>query len=221
MIRILTIALLAVTAILPTAAQLSDSTTGGSAEARGENKDTPGYHWASQGQSLGTNSANYSGDTTGGPEWVRPFADGTCCSGLGPVTYDTEIFYVREAGLYDISSVQTGYDGYLFIYGETFDPLNQTAGFIAGDDDGNGGIGTSDIEGVMLEADTVYTIVTTGFELGQEGPYTNTISGPGAIVIGSVPVTIPTLGEWGLIAFMTLLAGVAVVYSRKSRTQAV
>lgn len=131
----------------------------------------------------GTNQ--YSSSNVGGPEWVRPFADGTCCSGLGPVRYHSMEFYVDTAGSYSVNSVQNGWDGYLFVYVSPFDPLNQTANFVAGDDDGNGGIGTSDIDAIALAANVTYIAVTTGFANGDEGTFTNTITGPGGVYLGA------------------------------------
>jgi uncharacterized repeat protein (TIGR01451 family) len=60
---------------------------------------------------------------------------------------------------------------------------------VTGDDDGPGGIGTSEISSVALTAGVTYFVVTTGFENGQEGPFTNTISGPGDINLGTAGPT--------------------------------
>lgn len=125
---------------------------------------------------------SYDATTVGGMEWNRPFASGTCCSGLGPVRYSAQEFYVNVEGSYDLSSLQNSFDGYVLVYVDEFDPLAQTANFVAGDDDGVGGIGTSDIDGMILDANRTYIIVTTGFENGAEGTFTNTISGPGTSV---------------------------------------
>lgn len=163
---------------------------------------------------LGGNSNSYSGDTTGGPLWDRPFASGTCCSTLGPVSYQIEYLRVGATGEYNLLSEQD-FDGYIFIYQDTFDPLDQEANFVAGDDDGPGGIGTSEILGVTLEADRTYIIVTTAFSAGLEGVYTNTVEGPGDIRFGLA--SIPTLGEWGMVAFVMLLAGAGVFLSRRGR----
>lgn len=125
-------------------------------------------------------------DATSPYIWDRAFADGTCCSGLGPVSYDVYgPFTVDVTGAYDVSSVQVGsWDGYLFVYQNCFDPLDQTTNYVAGDDDGNGGIGTSDIEGVTLTTGVEYFIVTTGFAAGDFGPYETTITGPGSVTCG-------------------------------------
>lgn len=129
----------------------------------------------------------YSGTTVGGPNWDRPFADFSGISGLGPVTYHQQLFYVDLDGAYDVSSVQTGgWDGYLFVYVDSFDPLDQLTNGVAGDDDGVGGIGTSDIVGAPLQAGHQYFAITTGFANGDEGPLDNTISGPGNVFLGPI-----------------------------------
>jgi hypothetical protein len=166
-------------------------------------------------------SANYTGTNVGGIDWTRPFADGTCCSGLGPVKYSAQEFSVSAAESCDVLSVQNGWDGYLFVYSSPFDPNNQTANFVAGDDDGGGGIGTSDIIGVNLAPATTYVVVTTGFANGDEGTFANTINCPTATVtLGAfidVPaVPAPAMGAGGLtvLALILGLVGIAVVRSR-------
>lgn len=124
----------------------------------------------------------YSGDITGGASWDRPFSDCSGISGLGPVTYEAQQFYVDTAGTYDFSSIQS-YDGYLLLYIDPFDPTNQLNNCLGGDDDGGGGIGTSDFS-FALTANTTYVLVMTAFANGDVGTYTNTISGPGNIVLG-------------------------------------
>lgn len=130
-------------------------------------------------------TANYTASTVGGISWSRPFADCTGLSGLGPVVLHSQQFSVGTAGAHTISSVQTGgWDGYIFVYQNAFDPTQPNTNCVIGDDDGNGGIGTSDIDSVMLMPGITYFLVTTGFENGEEGSFTNTISGPGTITLG-------------------------------------
>ncbi len=156
-------------------------------------------------------------DSTSPDIWVRPFSDGTCCSGLGPVSYQVYgPFQVSTTGNYNIESIQTGWDGYLFIYENAFDPTNQSTNYVAGDDDGNGGIGTSNIDAVPLTAGTNYYIVTTGFAAGDFGAYTTAITGAGTATC-IPPAPIPTMGEWGLIllSLLTLTLGVVTVMRRQ------
>ncbi len=144
-------------------------------------------------------TVNYNGTITGEPTWTRPFADCTGATGLGPMEFQVQQFSVTVTGAYDVTSVQTGgWDGYLFVYQIAFDPNNPNTNCVIGNDDGGGGIGTSDIRGVALTAGTQYFVVTTAFENGETGAFTNTISGPGTIVLGTggpaVVVTKTTAG---------------------------
>lgn len=166
-------------------------------------------------------TVSYTGTNVGGPEWDRPFADGTCCSGLGPVRYTTQEFSLSSADTCDIESIQDEYDGYLLIYSAPFSATSQTVNFVAGDDDGDGGIGTSNIDGLALAGSTTYVAVTTGFENGEEGAFTNTISCPTAVVtlggfVATAPVSAPTMSASGLalLGALMLVVGLVVVRSR-------
>lgn len=131
-------------------------------------------------------------DATSPDVWDRPFANGTCCSGLGPVSYDVYgPFTVDVTGLYTVDSDQDGgaWDGYIFLYENCFDPLDQTTNFVAGDDDGPGGVGTSQILDVTLNAGTEYYLITTGFGAGDFGDFTNTITGVGTVTCGGPVLT--------------------------------
>ena len=130
-------------------------------------------------------------DATSANTWDRPFAAGTCCSGLGPVSFSVYgPFTVDTDGDYTFNSVQA-FDGYVFLYETSFDPLDPLVGFITGDDDGAGGIGTSDLDDVALVTGTEYFFITTAFSAGDFGAYTTTITGPGAVSCGSgAPATV-------------------------------
>ncbi len=132
-----------------------------------------------------TNTVMYSSTNVGGPQWDRPIGCGPTISGLGPVRYHVQAFVVDANGNYDINSVQS-YDGYIHLYANSFDPNppNQPTNCIASNDDGGGGIGTSDILGQALTAGTPYFLVTSAFGNGDEGTFTNTLSGPGNISLG-------------------------------------
>ena len=131
-------------------------------------------------------TVNYSNTTVGGPTFTRQVGNCTGPSGTGVgVNYHVQAFSVDTTGAYDVTSVQDGgWDGYLFVYQNAFDPLNSGTNCVAGDDDGAGGIGTSDILGVALTAGTPYFVVTTGFDPAESGTFTNTIAGPGNISLG-------------------------------------
>jgi hypothetical protein len=94
-----------------------------------------------------------------------------------------------RAALWTIDSVQTGgWDGYIHLYQNAFDPNNQLTNLLAGDDDGPGGIGTSQILNIDL-APGVYVLVTSGFAAGDAGPYDTTISGAGPTIMFSGDTT--------------------------------
>lgn len=128
----------------------------------------------------------YSGTLVGAPSWARPFADCTGLSGLGPVGFHSQPFFVSAAGGYDVASIQTGWDGFVFIYESNFDPNAPNTNCIAGNDDGIGGIGTSNIDDAPLTVGTQYFLITTAFENGEEGPFDNSIDGPGTVTLGGL-----------------------------------
>lgn len=121
------------------------------------------------------------GDTTGVLDsWNRTFADFSGISGLGPVLYVTHPMFVDAAGSYHFATVANGWDNYAFLYETSFDPLNQLVNGLAGDDDGNGGIGTTDFD-FVLDPSKDYIVVITGFANGDVGTYTLEVTGPGGV----------------------------------------
>lgn len=157
----------------------------------------------------------YSASNVGGVSWDRPLFTGICCSLLGPVLLHQQTFTVSANDSCNISSVQNDWDGFLLLYSAGFDPANPTVNFLAANDDGVGGIGTSEINAVSLNAGTTYHVVTTGYNAGEEGDFTNTITCPSALVaiggIGTPPqpstfVPVPSLGQFARIV-LGLLAG--------------
>ena len=132
-------------------------------------------------------SVNYNGTITGAPTWTRPFADCTGATGLGPMEFSVQQFSVLANGSYDVSSVQNGWDGYIFVYQTAFDPINPNTNCVVGNDDGNGGIGTSDIVGVALVAGTQYFVVTTAFDVGGWADWERA---------RNAAVADPAVGEW-------------------------
>ena len=164
-------------------------------------------------------SVNYAGNTTGAPTWARPFADGSCCSGLGPVRYVVQVFHISANDTCTINSNQPGFDGFLLLYTDPFNPAAQTVNYVAGNDDGLGGIGTSTIS-LALTGGTTYQLVTTGFEAGEEGAFTNTITCPVAnvtLAAAPPPHVVPTLGETALMILggLTALMGVVLLGRRR------
>ena len=64
--------------------------------------------------------------------------------------YETVDISVTETGLYDILATWDGYDGYLLLYEDTFDPNDPCTNLIAFSDDFEG-VGASRIEDIVLE----------------------------------------------------------------------
>lgn len=134
-------------------------------------------------------SANWMGTNVGGFSFDRAI-NCSSVSGLGPVLGSEQMFYVDTTGAYDFSSTQS-YDGYIHIYQIEFDSTNSLMNCVVGDDDGPGGIGTSEILGAALTAGVQYIAVTSAFAAGDEGTFENTISGAGDVQLGAVIGTEP------------------------------
>ncbi|MFC7358256.1 HYR domain-containing protein, partial [Jejudonia soesokkakensis] len=113
--------------------------------------------------------------------WDRPVGTGPTISGLGPVSYHVYgPFMVSSDGNYTIDSTQD-YDGYIHLYEIAFDPTDQLTNLLAGNDDGPGGIGTSQIVDQPLVTGTEYFLVTSAFAAANFGNFTNSITGPGSV----------------------------------------
>lgn len=155
--------------------------------------------------------AAWSGTTVGGFVYDRAIGCGPSISGLGPVQGSIQPFTVATTGAYNASSVQDGWDGYLHIYINEFIPTDPTANCVAADDDGNGGIGTSDIEGVELTAGVQYFAVTSGFAAADEGTFTNSISGAGGVALGllGATVSVPSSNVYSLLILSLLVLVIA------------
>ena len=102
------------------------------------------------------------------------------------------------------------YDGYIHLYVDAFDPLDQLNGLLAGDDDGAGGIGTSEILGIALLANTQYYLVTSAFAAGDVGNFENMIAdmvGDATITLGMLPTDVPEPGTLLLVGLGLLGMG--------------
>lgn len=136
----------------------------------------------------------FSGDNTGGPTWDRVYINGdgtsgSCTiSGVGPVSSEVILFHVDTTGLYTIYTAWTGYDGFLNLYENTFNPLDQCLDHIALDDDGPGGLADSEIIDISLTAGLQYYLIANGYAAGDEGPFAGTFNGVGTAILGVVPV---------------------------------
>lgn len=128
---------------------------------------------------------SYSGQVSAASaEFQRPNAS---CQTLGVAItrFNALPIQVDVTGNYQINSQQTGFDGVLLVYEESFGSFDientPLVGCIAGNDDFNGDESVSQINSVRLEAGTDYLIVTAGFNPNELGSFDNTISGPGRV----------------------------------------
>jgi len=148
----------------------------------------------------------FAGDTTGGPTWNRPLSGNppSGLSGVGTATpYEVISFNVTADGLYDFLNTASGWDNFLFLYQGSFDPLDQFANVIIGNDDFPS-IGLSGFDDISLVTGVTYLAVTTGFANDDFGAYTLSITGPGAVVPPGGAVPEPT--TWAM-----MLAGLGAV----------
>lgn len=119
----------------------------------------------------------FSGSNVGQPSFNRPSS--SCSATVTSVRYRAQTFFLPDnANCYIVSSQD--YDGYVHLYQGGFNPANPTANCVAGDDDGELGIGTSRIP-ADLNANSItltsglYTLVTSSFTTNQIGSFQNTI----------------------------------------------
>ena len=125
---------------------------------------------------------SYSDTTIGKPFWTRPNEGTTCTLSANSVRYHVQAFVVDTSGSYSMVSIQN-YNGYLHLYQDSFNPLDQCANYLKGDD--NSGLGSNQSElSYSLEAGRVYYLVTSGFASASTGTFTNNIArdGGGGVV---------------------------------------
>lgn len=148
------------------------------------------------------------GDTTGAPTFNRAFADFSALSAVGTdVHYNTYTFTVSVSGDY-IFNTTAAFDSFVYLYENSFDPMDATAnGLIADDDQILGNTFSSSGFETELTAGTTYIYVTAGFGNSDAGMYSTTIAGVGA----TMPV--PEVQTYLMMALG--LAGLAVLRRRQ------
>ncbi|MCO5198331.1 MAG: hypothetical protein M9941_11370 [Anaerolineae bacterium] len=120
---------------------------------------------------------SYSNTTTGKPFWTRPNEGATCTLSTNSVRYHVQAFVVDTSGSYGLSSQQSGWNGYIHLYQDSFNPLAPCANYITGDDDALSSSSSEIIS--FLEAGRTYFFVTSGNFSTAAGNFTNYVSGPG------------------------------------------
>lgn len=127
---------------------------------------------ASSGPAFADGGQTYLGQTTAAsPTFTRPSGGGP---GLGQVVhYQTQEFEL-SLGTGCFFYGQQSHDGYLHLYSGTFNPLLPLTNLVAGDDDGDLGIGTSQLENLDLVAGH-YILVNSAFNSFQFGTFSTTV----------------------------------------------
>lgn len=124
--------------------------------------------------------------------WNRPYADGSGMSGAGVgVTYHVYgPFTVDVTGSYTFTSTQDGWDGFIFIYENSFTPSDPLTNYLAGNDDSD--TYASEIT-TNLTTGTNYYLITTAFEDTEFGDFETEISGDG--VVSCVELSTPGFND--------------------------
>jgi hypothetical protein len=131
-------------------------------------------------------SQTFSGSNVNGPTWNRPIDDGPSLRETDQQPYSAQRFNLAGPARCRISSTQEGFDGYIHLYADSFDPTSPLTNLVGGDDDHTNdpslglGVGTSllpdpddlpDEPSLELPAGD-YVIVTSGFGANDQGSFT-------------------------------------------------
>ncbi|MEZ5313732.1 MAG: hypothetical protein R2862_08825 [Thermoanaerobaculia bacterium] len=106
------------------------------------------------------------------PTFNRPVAGGPSLSGVQS-HYNRQSFEITSADTCYIYA-QQNYDGYIHVYSGSFNPAAPLSNLVAGDDDGDLSIGTSQLGPLALPAGH-YILVSSGFGASSVGVFTNAI----------------------------------------------
>jgi hypothetical protein len=163
--------------------------------------------------SASASAQTFFGDTTGGPTFNRPFGTAQL-SGVGTnVAYEVNEFTISDSGSYtfNLNAQTSGFDTYLLIYQNVFNPLNQLSNLLAANDDGGPGLNSQAT--LNLATGTNYFAVVTGFDNGDFGAYELIARSD----VGSVSLTsaIPEPATW--LMMILGFAGVGLQLRRRNR----
>lgn len=160
---------------------------------------------------------SYTGNTTGAPTWNRPNQNGpsapTSIRTINLIPYSTFNFTVDTTESYSLSvnGTTTGFDTYAVLYQGSFNAATPLLNALEADDDD--GPGNNSLITRSLTAGTNYFLVTTGFNNGDFGTFSNTITG----ATGTVTPTTAVPEPFTIIG--TLVGGTAAFRMRKKLAQ--
>jgi hypothetical protein len=118
--------------------------------------------------------------------WTRPLPDG---SGLSTVTVPYAVTGIRvsASGSFSFTAETHGtFDNVEFLYSSSFNPSTPLTGFLRGVN-GTGFGGTESMTAIPLTGNTLYYVVTTGFNSTDAGPYVLDFSGPRSVTQVFIP----------------------------------
>ena len=121
-------------------------------------------------------------------------------------------------GLYDIlnpsANLTISNDPYIYLYQDSFDPINPTTNLIAYDDDSGGNL-LFQLSGIEFNSVTSYFLVATSYLPSSTGTFDIVVSGVGSVEFGG-SVENPTIPEPSTMAFILGVFVILFMFIRKS-----
>ena len=121
-------------------------------------------------------------------------------------------------GLYDIlnpsANLTISNDPYIYLYQDSFDPIEPTVNLIAYDDDSGGNL-LFQLSGVEFNSQTSYFLVATSYLPSSTGTFDIVVSGVGSVEFGG-SVQNPTIPEPKMIAIILGFISFSYMIIRKS-----
>ena len=160
----------------------------------------------------GASAQQITGTTTpASPSGVFPRFTNAAANCVAPATavqryYVTRQVTISTTGVYIFSEPGLGIDGNLGLYFAPFDPSDPTLNCVVSVDDNRT---------INITAGT-YHLVLSNFFPATTGSIVYDYTGPGTITDAVViPASVPTMSEWAMILFGTILAGAAALYIQR------
>ena len=122
----------------------------------------------------------------GGPTWTRPLPDGSSLSTI-TVPYGVTGIRVSTSGNFSFTAETHGtFDNVEFLYNSSFNATTPLTGILWGVNAVGFG-GTESMTAIPLTSNTLYYVVTTGFNATDAGPYVLDFSGPSSVTQVFIP----------------------------------